>query len=242
MEPNASATKPSAVPRILLVEDDAASAAFLGQAVAACGCAVDARVDGAAALAAARRLRYDLLLIDRRLPDMDAAGLLHQLRAEPVARSRTTPALATSAEWTAQRRARALAAGYLETIDKPCDAATLQRLLERHLPWDAWPARSDAAARNALGTAANVVALRRLFARELQGWEEALAAPPPPVTERCEALHRLCAAAGFCGAPALAAAARAWLAALRGGTDAAPAAATFRAALTQARKAFPEPD
>jgi DNA-binding response OmpR family regulator len=80
-------------PRILLVEDDPVSRAFLGAAVHALPAVVDAADSMAAAMALAAASRYDLWLIDANLPDGHGAELLSRLRV----REAQTPAVAHTA-------------------------------------------------------------------------------------------------------------------------------------------------
>ena len=80
-------------PRVLLVEDDPVSRAFLGAAIQALPAAVDAADSMAAALALAAAGRYDLWLFDASLPDGSGSELLAKLRV----RDASTPALAHTA-------------------------------------------------------------------------------------------------------------------------------------------------
>src|SRR5690606_28556123 len=109
--------------RILLVEDDPTTRAFL--ATAARG--VPADVDVADSCAAALDLaghddRHDLWLVDANLPDGDGAGLLAALRA----RGLRAPALAHTATRDPDALADLRAAGFRDVLVKPMPVDALQ--------------------------------------------------------------------------------------------------------------------
>lgn len=197
--------------RVLLAEDDAVSQRFFGETLAALGCSVDACARGDEALTLARAHRYDLLLLDVRLPGLGGAAVLAALRADPQALSRGCAALASSAALdTAQQRAL-LAAGFAGTVSKPTSLAALEALVQAHRLRLGRTLLDDAAALRALGTSRETMtAMRGLLAVELaqlaDGFEHLLRHDPAALIEP---LHRLQAACGFCGAPQLAAAAAA---------------------------------
>jgi two-component system OmpR family response regulator len=67
--------------RILLLEDEAEASRLIASLIGAAGFDVDRAGSIAAARAAIARTPYDLLLLDRRLPDGDGLSLLADLRA-----------------------------------------------------------------------------------------------------------------------------------------------------------------
>jgi DNA-binding response OmpR family regulator len=206
--------------KILLVEDDPTTRAFLAAAAAGLPADVDVAEDCATALVLAAERRHDLLLIDANLPDGDGSGLLAALRAAGV----QAPALAHTA---AQERAILAAlhgAGFVDVLVKPMPAATLQAALrdalgihglrvadagEVAIAVDDKPAWDDDDALAALnGQQAHVDALRGLFVAELPDARERVqaAAVAGDVDAMRAALHKLRASCGFVGASRLAAA------------------------------------
>lgn len=200
---------PASLPRLLLVEDDPVSAAFLRDAAAT----LPARVDVAGSLAEARALAaepHDLLLVDANLPDGSGPALLRALRDAGIA----TPALAHTADADPALHARLRAAGFVDVLVKPLGASGLRAALRARLPgWTATrPDWDDAAALAAVGgQQAHVDALRGLFLKELPAQRERIEAAATAGDEtaiRVE-LHRLAASCGFVGAARLADAVRA---------------------------------
>jgi DNA-binding response OmpR family regulator len=206
---------PVPIPRILLVEDDPVSAAYLGEVAASLPARVDVAGSISDALIAAGAHRHALLLIDANLPDGRGEALLEALRARGVA----APALAHTAAAETALRDDLLAAGFLEVLRKPLGMLELKTALQRHIHpaapvpaiHDDLPRWDDDAALAALGgRQANVDALRELFLGELPGQRHR-------ITQACmegneagvrDELHRLVASCGFVGAARLSQAVR----------------------------------
>jgi DNA-binding response OmpR family regulator len=240
--PPSNPSRPTALPCILLLEDDPVSAAFLAAGIEALPAEVDLAGSLAEARTMAERRRHDLWLFDANLPDGRGDSLLAELRARALA----TPALAHTADPRREARDALIAAGFVDVLPKPLTLAQLQDALRRmlgrpvasiselthasssvddeHAPvWD------DAVALRSLnGQRAHVDTMRGLFRDEL----------PQTLVRVAEAfghgdadalraeLHKLQAACGFTGAMRLATA----LDALRAAPDSDAAHARFERA------------
>jgi CheY-like chemotaxis protein len=197
-------------PRILLVEDDPVSRAFLGAAVGSLPAIVDAADSMAAAITLANANPYDLWLLDANLPDGSGAELLAKLRV----RDSATPALAHTAAHDPDVSRALRESGFQHVLVKPLPSSAVQAALRMALGpddggWAAGDAVSDwddeTAARALNGNREHIAALRKLFLAEL-----------PAVSERVrnafrnedfqglhDELHRLRASCGFVGATRL---------------------------------------
>ena len=71
----------SSGPRILVVEDDVATQGMLRELLELEGYAVDSTAHGTSALAVVLSRSIDLILLDRKLPDMDGLDVCRQVRA-----------------------------------------------------------------------------------------------------------------------------------------------------------------
>ena len=206
-----------AMPRVLIADDDPVSLLFMQAALERLGCEAVTVDGGAEALLVARDETFDLLLLDRRMPGLGGIGVLHALRQRGI----HTPAIATSAELDADAVAQLRAAGFIDTLSKPATLEQIEYVIGRvvHLvsassspamiDGDS-PLLDDAGALAAMGgDMSTLTALRGLLAQELKALNEELAGAtltsPAQLGER---LHRLRASCGFCGTPALGAAAR----------------------------------
>ncbi len=86
--------------------------------------------DGQRAVALARRQRFDAILMDWQMPDVDGLAATRQLRAEGV----KTPIIALTAATSSGDRERCLEAGCSDYLIKPIDFPRLHRLLSDLLP------------------------------------------------------------------------------------------------------------
>lgn len=203
--------------RVLIVDDDPISLRFLAAAMQQLGCATVSATNIAAALEAASTTTFELLLLDRNLPDGSGCELLQALRSHGIA----CPAIATSAEITAEMRSQLRIAGFADCVEKPVTLARLQEILH---PWldraDVAPLDDAAALAAVAGDGATMKALRLMLANEASALHDDLARGIATQT-LLERLHRLRASCGFCGARKLADAAAVLERALRDGADAA---------------------
>ena len=87
--------------------------------------------DGIAALAAARIMRPDLVILDITMPGMDGFAVLNELRHDPDFAG--TPVLAVTANAMPGERAKALKAGFSDFLTKPVHIAELRRRVEAFL-------------------------------------------------------------------------------------------------------------
>ncbi len=112
--------------RILVIEDDREAAAYLVKGLKESGHVVDHAADGAEGLEMARVGQYDILIVDRMLPQIDGLTVVSTLRAE----SRTTPVLFLSALGQVDDRVRGLKEGGDDYLTKPYAFAELLARIE----------------------------------------------------------------------------------------------------------------
>jgi PAS domain S-box-containing protein len=108
--------------RIVLADDNADMRDYLTRLLSE-RWNVEAVPDGAAALAAIRRDRPDLVLCDVMMPELDGFGVLHAIRQEPALR--LTPVILLSARAGEESTAEGLSAGANDYIVKPFSARDL---------------------------------------------------------------------------------------------------------------------
>ena len=107
--------------RVLVVEDEKKTAAFIRKALQAEGFAVDVCDNGEDALLASMTTPFDVLVLDIMLPGRDGLGVLSQLRA----RSNAVPVLLLSARGEVDERIQGLNAGADDYLPKPFILAEL---------------------------------------------------------------------------------------------------------------------
>lgn len=103
--------------RILVIEDDAASAELVTYLLEKSGYSVRSAADGAAGLAKALENRQDLIICDLQMPQLTGYEVIDRLRANP--RWRPVPIIALTAYSMPGDRESVLAAGFTEYMTKP---------------------------------------------------------------------------------------------------------------------------
>lgn len=101
--------------KLLLVEDDSATADYVRQGLIELGHACDHSETGIDGLTAALTNSYDAIILDRSLPQLDGLSVLQALRAE----GRTVPVLILSALGQVDDRIRGLDSGADDYLPKP---------------------------------------------------------------------------------------------------------------------------
>ncbi|WP_313684397.1 heavy metal response regulator transcription factor [Pantoea sp.] len=116
--------------KILLVEDEAKTSAFIATALREQGLIADIATDGRDGLFMATEYDYDAIVLDVMLPIIDGYALLETLR-----KSKRTPVLMLSARGSLDERLRGLRLGADDYLPKPFSlaelVARLQALLRR---------------------------------------------------------------------------------------------------------------
>jgi two-component system sensor histidine kinase/response regulator len=125
----APAAAPTFVGRVLLAEDNVVNQKVAVLYLKRTGVQVDVAVDGRQALEQARAQRYDLVLMDCQMPEMDGYEATRAIRAAGL----DVPICALTAGAADEERERCLAAGMNDFLAKPVQPDTLRALLARWL-------------------------------------------------------------------------------------------------------------
>jgi two-component system, OmpR family, response regulator len=107
--------------RVLVVEDDPQTAAYVRDSLNVSGCDVDLAADGEAGLELARRASFDVIIVDRMLPRLDGLALVSALREGDV----RTPVLFLTAMGAIADRVAGLEGGGDDYLVKPFSLAEL---------------------------------------------------------------------------------------------------------------------
>jgi two-component system OmpR family response regulator len=108
--------------KLLLVEDDKEAAAYLKRALSEAGHTVDYAATGREGLMLAAAETYDVIVLDRMLPQIDGLAILRTIRASGV----KTPVLLLTALGGIDDRVEGLEAGGDDYLVKPFAFAELQ--------------------------------------------------------------------------------------------------------------------
>ncbi|HNG79915.1 MAG TPA: response regulator, partial [Burkholderiaceae bacterium] len=125
--------------RVLVVEDHPVNQEVMAQMLRRCGADVRIAASGQAGLLALREQRFDLVLMDIQMPELDGIQVLRRWRAtaaagEPLATPLDTPVIAVTAHALGEDAQRLLDEGFQAHLPKPFRFAELLQLLLRLLP------------------------------------------------------------------------------------------------------------
>jgi signal transduction histidine kinase/CheY-like chemotaxis protein/HPt (histidine-containing phosphotransfer) domain-containing protein len=133
--------------RILIAEDNPVNREVAGEALRQLGCQVDSADDGQQAIAGWEAARYDVILMDCHMPNMDGIEAAKVIRVREATDGRPrTPILALTANARGEDYERCIAAGMDDYLTKPLTLDELRAALDRWVGRRAAPAepKSDA--------------------------------------------------------------------------------------------------
>lgn len=118
--------------RILVVDDEPEARMLVERILAGAGHEVSSVADGLAAVAAVKRQKPDLLVLDLNLPKIDGFEVCRQIKADPEVAA-TPVVMITAAYGTVQDAKRGLQLGAVEYVVKPFAAQVLIHNVDRLL-------------------------------------------------------------------------------------------------------------
>lgn len=118
--------------RILVADDNEINRQVAQRMLERLGCSVHSACNGMEVVEMARKLRYDLILMDCQMPEMDGYHATARIRESEVQRSRV-PIIALTAHAMQGEREKCVAAGMDDFLSKPIRPQALRETLERWL-------------------------------------------------------------------------------------------------------------
>jgi signal transduction histidine kinase/DNA-binding response OmpR family regulator/HPt (histidine-containing phosphotransfer) domain-containing protein len=128
---------------ILVAEDNPVNAEIAQEILRSLGCTVDHAEDGQAAIDAVARTRYDLVLMDCQMPNVDGYDATRRIRAAEAAGAPLLPIIAVTANAMMEDRRRCMDAGMTDFVAKPYRPDTLAEAIQRCVRSRGAPSSTD---------------------------------------------------------------------------------------------------
>jgi len=120
--------------RILAVDDSRMNLAVVSGLLKNTDVQIDTAQRGREALDLLKRVKYDLILMDQRMPGMDGTEVLRLLREMEDSPSRDAPVVCLTADAIIGAKERYTAQGFTDYLAKPVSGEMLEKTLLRYLP------------------------------------------------------------------------------------------------------------
>ena len=95
---------------------------------------IDTAASGLEAIGLAKTIKYDLILMDQRMPGMDGTETMKNIKALESGVNKDTPFICLTADAVSGARTHYLAEGFTDYLTKPIDSKALERTLMKYLP------------------------------------------------------------------------------------------------------------
>ncbi|MCF0131790.1 MAG: response regulator [Pseudobutyrivibrio sp.] len=119
--------------RILVVDDVESNLKLIKYQLKNCEAVVDTAVSGKEAIDMVSANSYDIIFLDKMMPEMDGIQTLAEIKAMPEFIDKNIPVIMLTADATAGNKDDALDSGFSDFITKPVSIAQLDNTLRRFL-------------------------------------------------------------------------------------------------------------
>ena len=97
---------------------------------------IDTAISGSDAVKMTLKTRYDVILMDQRLPEMDGEETLHEIRSFPGSPNRQTPVICLTADAVVGAKERYISKGFDDYLSKPIEGRVLENMLRKYISPD----------------------------------------------------------------------------------------------------------
>ncbi|MBO4883204.1 MAG: response regulator [Lachnospiraceae bacterium] len=97
---------------------------------------IDTAISGRDAVKMTLKTRYDVILMDQRMPEMDGEETLHEIRSFPGSPNRQTPVICLTADAVVGAKERYIAKGFDDYLSKPIESKVLENMLRKYISPD----------------------------------------------------------------------------------------------------------
>ena len=120
--------------KILIVDDTRMNLIVATEFLKDTKIGIDTAGGGKESVELALRNKYDMILMDQRMPEMDGAEALANIKAHKEGPNIDTPVICLTADAVVGARERYLSKGFNDYLTKPIDSTSLEAMLKKYLP------------------------------------------------------------------------------------------------------------
>ncbi len=120
--------------KLLVVDDNIVNLKVVGELLKRTQIQIDTVTGGREAVGVCEKKKYDLILMDHRMPDPDGIATLHLIREDVRGKNTATPVIVLTANAFAGLKDKYLAEGFVDYLTKPIDSALLEERVMQFLP------------------------------------------------------------------------------------------------------------
>lgn len=119
--------------RILIVDDNKVNLVVCKSLLKDTLIKCDTAISGNVALSMCAKKKYDLILMDQMMPEMDGVETMYRIKSEEASLNKTAPIIALTANIEAGAKEMLLATGFDEYLTKPIEYENMEKMLMRFL-------------------------------------------------------------------------------------------------------------
>ena len=119
---------------ILVVDDTSMNLIVVKGLLKKTGIKIDTATSGEASIAMARENKYDIILMDQRMPEMDGTTAMNRIKEDPDSLNAGTPFICLTADAISGARERYISEGFDDYLTKPIVSSDLREKLRTFLP------------------------------------------------------------------------------------------------------------
>ncbi len=120
--------------RILIVDDTKVNILVAVGLLKKTEIVVDSAISGQEAVQMAKKTKYDMILMDQRMPEMDGTEAMKIIKSQEDGLNRDTIIVCMTADAVIGAKERYLAEGFDDYLTKPVDSIQMKRLIMKRLP------------------------------------------------------------------------------------------------------------
>ena len=120
--------------RILIVDDTRMNLMVVEGLLKNTGIVVDTATGGEQSVKMAADVKYDVILMDQRMPEMDGTEAMHRIVGNNDSINHDTPFICLTADAVSGAKEKYLSEGFADYLTKPIDSSALEKMLMKHLP------------------------------------------------------------------------------------------------------------